>query len=214
MRDNDSEIVREQLTRKKIKFNIFLFRQKLNWNERRKVANRMRTNANAAASGDDEWRRRDSAPTMADIGAGQWASQPAEPAKLSRWRSLTGWGGKRGKKGAAATHKTFYIVLFRFLLLHCWVEGRGIAAGRWAGRASVHSNASAHDLAILALDAEAAEWKWQPKAVHLNLKRTDKVQNTYVCIHVCMHIYSVSFNFILIITFSACVVCVCATIQK
>lgn len=138
MRDNDSEIVREQLTRKKIKFNIFLFRQKLNWNERRKVANRMRTNANAAASGDDEWRRRDSAPTMADIGAGQSASQPAEPAKLSRWRSLTGWGGKRGKKGqeggSSNTQNILHSIISVFIAS---LLGRGKGnCGREVGRTS------------------------------------------------------------------------------
>lgn len=71
--------------------------------------------------------------------------------------------------------------------------GRGARQGGGKGepggeRASVHSNASVHDLAILALDVEA-EWKWKPNAVHLNLKHTDKVQNTYTQIYTHTHMY-------------------------
>lgn len=145
------------------------------------MANRMRTNANARDES-DQWRRRDSATRRRGDEPRGRASKA-----LSERRSLTGRAGRAAARGGprrgSNTQNILHSIISVFIAPQRTRKGEG--AGESDGeRASEHSNASVHDLAILALDVEA-EWKWKPNAVHLNLKHTDKVQNTYTHTHTC-----------------------------
>lgn len=125
MRDNDSEIVREQLTRKKIKFNIFLFRQKLKLKRAPKSGE---PNANEC-----ECERRERPVTTTRL-SHEATSHGAESAKLSRSedRKIADRqsGGSRGTRRGSNTQNILHSIISVFIAPQCTVEGRGRGEGK------------------------------------------------------------------------------------